>query len=80
MENRQGVERRVILDAALAEVVAKGIDEFTIEGAAARAGVDPAVITQVWGDRRVLLLEAQIGAATEWIPVPDTGRDRKSVV
>lgn len=63
----------MILDAALAEVVAKGIDEFTIEGAAARAGVDPAVITQVWGDRRVLLLEAQIGAATEWIPVPDTG-------
>jgi len=73
MEDRGSGDRQAILDAALAEVVAKGIDEFTVEGVAGRAGVDPGVITQTWGDRRVLLLEAQLGGAAQWVPIPDTG-------
>lgn len=73
MENRGSAGRQAILDAALAEVVAKGIDQFTVEGVAARADVEPDAINQLWGDRRVLLLEAQLGAATQRVPVPDTG-------
>ena len=73
MDNRERVDRQAILDAALAEMVARGIDEFTVAGVAARAGVDPDVITRTWGDRRVLFLEAQLGRAAQQIPVPDTG-------
>jgi AcrR family transcriptional regulator len=73
MESRGSGDRQAILDTALAEVVAKGIDEFTVEGVAGRAGVDPGVITQTRGDRRVLLLEAQLGGAAQRVPIPDTG-------
>jgi AcrR family transcriptional regulator len=38
MDNRERVDRQAILDAALAEMVARGIDEFTVAGVAARAG------------------------------------------
>jgi len=34
VENRGSGDRQAILDAALAEVVAKGIDESTVEGVA----------------------------------------------
>jgi AcrR family transcriptional regulator len=73
MENRGSVDRQAIFDAALAEVVARGLDGFTVAGVAARAGVDPLVITQHWGDRRVLLLEAQLGGVAQRVPLPDTG-------
>ena len=39
--------RQAIRDAAIAELIARGIDGFTIEGVAERAGVDPRAITQI---------------------------------
>ena len=73
MESGGPVDRQAILDAALAEVVARGIDEFTVERVAARAGVDPCEITAHWGDRRVLLLDAQLSSSAQRVPIPDTG-------
>ena len=73
MEEAAQSQRQAILDAALAELVARGIDEFTVEGVAKRAGVDPRVIIQMWGDRRVLLLDAQLSRAHLRVPTPDTG-------
>ena len=66
-------ERRTILGAALNELRVVGIDRFSIHGVAARVGVDPGVITGVWHDRRVLLMDAVLGGAQEQVPLPDTG-------
>ncbi|MFN8032080.1 MAG: TetR/AcrR family transcriptional regulator [Mycobacterium sp.] len=73
MDSVGSVDRQAILDAALAEVVARGIDDFTAEHVAARAGVDVGTIARIWGDRRVLLLEAQLTSSAQRVPIPDTG-------
>ena len=65
--------RQTILDAALAELLARGIDDFTVKGVATRAGVDPRVIIATWNDRRVLLMDAQLSRAHRLMPIPDTG-------
>lgn len=73
MGSAGSVDRQGILEAALAEVIARGIDAFTVDGVAARAGVDVSVITGIWGDGRVLLLEAQLASSSQRVPLPDTG-------
>ena len=65
MEEAAQSQRQAIHDAALDELVARGIDDFTVEGVAKRAGVDPRVIIQIWHDWRVLLMEAQLSLARE---------------
>lgn len=80
MEEATQSQRRAIRDAALDELVARGIDGFTVEGVAKRAGVDPRVIIQMWHDRRVLLMEAQLSVAREHAPTPDTGSLRADLL
>ncbi|WP_328354064.1 TetR/AcrR family transcriptional regulator [Mycobacterium sp. NBC_00419] len=70
------VDQQAILAAALAEVISAGIDAFSLERVAKRAGVDKSAITRIWGDRRVLLLDAQLSSSAQRVPIPDTGRLR----
>ena len=65
--------RQAILAAALDELRLRGIDNFTIEHVAGRAGVEPAVIVRGWGDRRVLVLDAMFSEGHQELPIPDTG-------
>lgn len=65
--------RDAIFDAALDEFRTRGIDQFSLDGVAQRANVDPGIIVQTWGDWRVLLMDAQISRAREQVPTPDTG-------
>ena len=51
MDNLAPMRRQAVLDAALAELLARGIDDFTVKGVATRAGVDPRVIVATWNDR-----------------------------
>jgi len=62
-----------IFDAALAEVVESGIDEFDVAEVARRAGLDRQVIDRHWHDSRVLLMEAMLARANKSVPIPDTG-------
>lgn len=62
-----------IFDAAVAELLSIGIDNFSIERVSRRAGVDASVITDRWHDRRVLLMDTMLSRAGESNPSPDTG-------
>ena len=62
--------RQAIRRGAIAELIARGIDDFTVKGVATRAGVDPSDILQIWHDRRVLLMDAQLSRASEALPLP----------
>lgn len=66
-------QRRQFVDAALAELALVGVDRFSIDRVARRAGVDPEVLTAIWHDRRILLMDAVLSNAHEQVPVPDTG-------
>ena len=66
-------QRRKFVDAALTELALVGVDRFSIDRVARRVGVDPEVITAIWHDRRVLLMDAVLSRAREHVPVPDTG-------
>jgi AcrR family transcriptional regulator len=65
--------RQSILEAAIVEFLARGIDGFGLERVAARAGVSPSAVTRMWHDRRVLLMDAQLTIARERVAIPDTG-------
>ncbi len=65
--------RRIILQAAFDELVVTGIDRFSFDRVAARAGVDAGVIETLWHDRRVLLMDAVLSSSESTIPIPDTG-------
>jgi PAS domain S-box-containing protein len=62
-----------IFDAARAELLATGIDRFSIGGVARRAGVDPHVIEAQWHDRRVLLMDLMLTRTAESRWTRDTG-------
>ncbi len=64
-------QRQAVRKAALEELVAKGIDEFSIAGVAMRSAIPGRLIIQEWHDRRVLLMDSQINIAG--VPDPDTG-------
>ena len=65
--------RGIVLQAAFDELVDRGIDRFTVERVAKRAGVEPAVISSIWVDRRILLMDAVLSSSESVIPIPDTG-------
>ena len=65
--------RSRIVDAAAAELVDRGIDDFSIARVANRSGVDPTVIRTLWADRRVLLMDAMLSTAEQIVPLSDTG-------
>lgn len=70
----------LILDAALAEVMGQGVDDFTVAGVARRAGVEAAVIYDGWHDRRVLLMNAMLHASWQRMPISDTGSLRDDIL
>lgn len=67
------IEGKRILDAALAELAVKRIGAFTLDGVAARMGVNPQVIKQIWPNTPELLSAALAAFAQHNIPIPDTG-------
>lgn len=62
-----------ILDATLDELRIMGVDNFTIENVAKRAGVDASVIFGYWHDWRVLLMDAQLTRHRQQVPTPSNG-------
>ncbi len=73
MPEKAANAREAIRKAAIAELIARGIDDFTVKGVATLAGVDPSDILQIWHDRRVLLMDAQLSRASQALPLPNTG-------
>ncbi len=57
-------------------MIAKGIDQFNLDGVARRAGVDRSVILGQWRDRRVLLMEVMLARTTAAQWSRDTGSVR----
>ena len=75
----EGIRDRV-LDATLDELRIRGIDAFTIDNVAHRAGVDAEVINAHWHDWRVLLMDAQLTRARQQVPTPANGDLREDLV
>ena len=65
--------RATVLDATVAELIAHGYAGLTVEGVAARAGVNRTTLYRRWGDRNSLIVDAieTFGAAE--VEVPDSG-------
>lgn len=81
-QRRRGrVLEEALLDAAWAELVECGYDEFTIDGAAARAGTSRAVVYRRWSSKQALVHAALVHAvAKDRVATPDTGTLRGDVV
>lgn len=62
-----------ILDAAIEEFRVRGIDDFSIDSVATRAGVDTGLIAGHWHDWRVLLMDAQLSRSRRQVPTPNNG-------
>lgn len=65
--------RELILEAAVAELAAKNLSSFTLDGVAARAGVDSVLVKQLWPNTLKLLNASLMAFADRFMPVPDTG-------
>ena len=65
--------RERVLDAALAEIAARGLGGFTLEAVARRAGFDVATVRQLWPNSAELSTAALMEYGTRNLPVPDTG-------
>lgn len=70
---------RAILDAALEELVARGLAGVSMESIAARAGVAKTTLYRRWKDKVALCLEA-IGRTKTPLTRPDTGSLRGDLV
>src|SRR4051794_3784674 len=77
LESRRNAEsRRAILRAAVAEASEKGLENTTIEGIAARAGVGKGTIYRWWRSKAAVVLEAleeEAGHPGRGGTFPDTG-------
>ncbi len=76
MSNLEGLPAEVLdrIHAAVrAELLKSGIDEFSIERVARRAGVQPGTIRRHWHDRRVLLMDVMLAHTKASLWNPDTG-------
>ena len=62
--------RRAVLDAALAELAARGYGAFTIDGVATRAGVARSTIYRLWPDRAAPIAQSTRRGASprDWTP------------
>ncbi|MGI9125285.1 MAG: TetR-like C-terminal domain-containing protein [Mycobacterium sp.] len=65
-------ERERILDVALAELAVKGVD-LTLEGVAARAGVDTGVVKQIWANTPEVYTATILEFGRRSVGIPDTG-------
>ncbi len=68
-----------ILDAALAEYAANGLDGMSVDAVAARAGVSKATIYRRYPSKAELIIAAANAAAEEQTPSPDTGSLREDL-
>lgn len=59
--------------AAVAELAAKNVGAFTLEGVAARAGLDVLAVKQLWPNTPELFAAALIEFGNQYMPIPDTG-------
>ncbi|MEV0824899.1 TetR/AcrR family transcriptional regulator [Nonomuraea rubra] len=66
--------------ATLAILGEKGMDGLSIEGVAARAGVNKTTIYRRWGTRAALLADALAAGTSRQIALPDTGNVRDDLV
>ena len=65
--------RSAVLDATVAELVEHGYGELTVDGVAARAGVNKTTLSRRWGGRDSLIVDAVETFAAAQAKVPDTG-------
>lgn len=65
--------RNAVLAAARAELVAGGVDAFSVSNVARAAGVQKTTIYRRWRKPQQLIVDVALDAAHEAIPVPDTG-------
>jgi TetR/AcrR family transcriptional regulator, regulator of autoinduction and epiphytic fitness len=71
--------RRVVRQAALAELAEAGYGAFTIESVAARAGVGKSTIYRHWRDKAELIADAFQSAHEHAVPDVTTGSARQRV-
>ncbi len=79
MRNPGDEQLSAVRAAAMDELAATGVDDFTLDGVSKRAGVDVDVIAAHWHDRRVLLMEAMLLTGQQVMPTPDTGSLRGDI-
>lgn len=72
--------RQAVLDAAVDEVTARGIDNTSVATVAARAGVHETSVYRRFGTRSELLLAASLERAARNVAVPDTGALRTDLI
>lgn len=65
--------REAVLYAAVAELAVKSVGAFTLEGVAARAGLDVRIVKQLWANTPELFTAALTEFGDEYMPIPDTG-------
>jgi len=65
--------RAAVLAATIEEFVGSGYVELSIEGIAARAGVNKTTIYRRWADREALLVDALSDWSDSTVSAPDTG-------
>ena len=65
---RSAAAEKAILDAALQELAAAGVDGFSVEAVAARAGVAKTTIYRRWSNRDALILDALTALGEESQP------------
>jgi AcrR family transcriptional regulator len=65
--------RATVLEATVAELIEHGYAGLTIEGVAARAGVNKTTLYRRWGGRDALIVDAVEAFAAAEAKVPDTG-------
>lgn len=70
---RTAQTRRAVLDATLAELVARGYDQLSVESVAQCAGVHKTTVYRRWGTKDQLVVEALEAVAERQIEVPNTG-------
>lgn len=68
-----GKIREMVLYAAVAELAATSVGDFSLEGVAARAGIDAHAVKQLWANTPELFAAALIAFGDRYIPIPDTG-------
>jgi AcrR family transcriptional regulator len=88
LKSRGGPQRRrgraleeALLDSAWDELTERGYDDFTVDGAAARAGTSRAVLYRRWSSKQELVVATLAYVAGKDVVVaPDTGSLRGDVV
>jgi AcrR family transcriptional regulator len=65
--------RSAVLDATVAELIERGYGGLTVDGVAARAGVNKTTLYRRWGGRDSLIVDAVETFAAAQVKVPDSG-------